>query len=135
MTDEERLETAVIAALLAGGRSLDWLGSALTVAAAVLLLAGLDARELALAIVLVGIAGKYLATRVAFDALLFAVAAERALATEPFDAAMTHLGLMVPGKTGRPWIERCRGARRLLRLQAAAVALQCALAAAAGIAS
>jgi hypothetical protein len=135
MNDQERLETAVIAALLAGGRSVDWLATALTVAAATLLLAGLGAPALEVAIVLVGIAGKYLATRVAFDARLFEIAAERALATEPFDAAMTCLGLLAPAKTGRPWIDRCRGARRLLRLQAAAVTLQCALAAAAVVAS
>jgi len=134
MTGEERLETAIVAALLAGGRSLDWLSTALTVAGATLLLAGLGERGLEVAIVLVGIAAKYLATRVALDARLFQIAAERALATAPFDTAMTRLGLLATAKTGRAWIARCRGARRLLQLQAAAVALQCALAAA-GIAS
>jgi len=128
MSDQERLETAVTAALLARGRSLDWLSTALTVAAAALLLAGLGAAKLEAAIVLVGIGAKYLGTRVAFDARLFEIAAERALAIEPFDAAMTRLRLIPPSKTGRPWADRCRGARRLLRLQAAAVALQCALA-------
>jgi len=135
MNDAERLEASIVAALLAGGSRLDWLGTALTVAAAGLLLAGIGGRAPEAGIVVLGIAAKYLALRVAFDARLFALAAERALATEPFDAAMTRLGLLAPPKTGRAWADRCRGARRLLRLQAAAVAAQCGLAAAAAITS
>ncbi|HTO46826.1 MAG TPA: hypothetical protein VML91_04240 [Burkholderiales bacterium] len=128
MNDQERLETAVTAALLARGRSLDWLSTALTAVAAALLLAGLGAAKLEAAIVLVGIGAKYLAGRVALDARLFEIVAERSLATESFDAAMTRLGLLPSAKTGRPWADRCRGATRLFRLQAVTVALQCMLA-------
>lgn len=70
-----------------------------------------------------GIAQGWLALRVGFDARLFArLAGQPDLAA--FDAAMTDLGLMPPAKAGRPVVQRFRGARRLLHLQAGVLLAQ-----------
>lgn len=128
MSDAERLQTLVTARLLAEGRSLDALGIGLTVAAALVLFAGTDLATPAIGTVLMGLVAKYLGTRVAFDARLFADASSRGLSTAAFDDAMRALGLLPDEKAGRDWTARCRSARQLLTLQAVAVALQCAFA-------
>lgn len=69
----------------------------------------------------------WLASRVALDADLFDALASRDTDLAGFDRAMLGLGLMPPGKAGRPLDARIRGAFRLLGLQALTLGLQVAL--------
>ncbi len=131
MNDDERLATLITGRLLDAARGVAWLSTGLTVAAAVLLLSA-GFRVPLLGVLGLGVVATYLGFRVAFDARLFLDASERSLSAEAFDRAMTQLRLLAADKTGRSWSERCRAARGLLVAQAAAVMLQCALAAAAG---
>ncbi|WP_342361026.1 hypothetical protein [Terrarubrum flagellatum] len=117
---------SITAALLARGRMIH--GAAMGVTAATLVIAlltgGVSARlslaSLAAAAVFFCAALEFwLAARVAFDAELFAALARRN-DLAGFDRAMTTLGLMKSGKTGRAMAERAQGARRLLRMQALA---------------
>lgn len=84
------------------------------------------AAVIALAQIGLVVAGLVVGARTALDADLF-----RALARSPdpagFDAAMLILRLMPPDKAGRPVGARVAGLMRLLRWQAACVALQLAL--------
>lgn len=122
-------EAQVIAALLRQGRLLDRLSGALLLTGVVfglgqLLLKRADPllAAVCLALVLAGLVQKYLALRVAFDAELFARLESLSLAE--LDAALLGLGLLAPGRAGRPLTERSRGALRLLRRQALCVAGQ-----------
>lgn len=69
----------------------------------------------------------WLASRVALDAELFDALAARHSDLAGFDRAMLGLGLMPPGKAGRPLDARIRGAFRLLKLQALTLGLQVAV--------
>lgn len=84
--------------------------------------------SIVLAVIVLGLAQRYFALRVAFDAELFA-----ALEHDPkldakrmreFDQAMQSLELLPPDKGGRPWVERCRGALKLLNRQISIAVLQ-----------
>jgi hypothetical protein len=83
-------------------------------------------------LILLGVAQKYWALRVAFDAELFAAMAkaggELERNTQAMDRALVDLGLLPAARADRPWAERCRGALRLLRIQAVLCALQLLLA-------
>ena len=84
----------------------------------------------ALAALLAACGERVLAVRIAFDARLFAWLAaqpEGGAATGAMDAALVGWGLMPAGKAGRPLAERLHGARRLLRLHGAVVAVQAVL--------
>lgn len=130
---------ATVASLLRRGKSLDVLSGYLTAVGlawgliqwplgAGSLVGGL----LAVILVLAGLAQKYWALRVAFDADLFSHLAERAAdlpaRTADLDQALIALGLLPATRAGRPWPQRCRGALSLLRTQATVVAFQAALA-------
>jgi hypothetical protein len=128
MSPGERTVVAITAALLGRGRAIDLLSSTLTVIAASFVLLHLFrpdtgpattfvATGIAIAIVLLGLAAKYLAVRVAFDAALLQRCAAECMPVAEFDAAMRAMNLLPASKTGRGWIERCRGARRLLMIQ------------------
>jgi len=137
MTDDAAARTAIATAatLLDRGRGIDRLSRALTVTA----LAGLAALAvlstakpvlawaLALA-VLAGAAELYFGFRTGFDAALLHRLAEEAKKGSAdlaaLDAALARLGLMPPGKQGRPLEPRLAGALRLLRRQIAAALLQ-----------
>ena len=140
----ERDLAAVAAALLAEGRRVDGLSRPLTVVA----LAGcvlaaafvgrpplLLSASLGLAAVC-GLAELYLAIRVGFDAVLFErlAAATDGLDLTGLDRALSLLGLVPPGKTGRPMAERIAGARRLLGWQGRLLGAQALLLLAAGFA-
>ena len=79
------------------------------------------------AIVVLAAVEFWLASRVALDADLFDALAARHTDLAGFDRAMRGLGLMPPGKTGRPLDARIRGAFRLLKLQALTLGLQIAV--------
>jgi len=117
---------AVCAALLAQGQRIDALSRLLTVGA--LLLAPF-APQNALAglglVVAAGILQLYLAIRVGFDAALFGRLADMT-DLAGMDAALLQLALIPAAKAGRSLAPRLAGARRLLRGQRLALALQLA---------
>lgn len=134
MNSTDRAILSITSALLDRGRTLDALSSALTVVAALSLLLGaigakavttpVTATGFALAIVGLGLAAKYLAVRVAFDAALLRRCAADQTPVAEFDAAMRAINLLPAVKTGRSWLDRCQGARRLLKLQAVVLLAQ-----------
>lgn len=125
-----------MAALLAQGRQLHALS--LLLLAAALLLAALPAVAVATAtpgalpLALSFVAGLlqcYYALRVDFDARLFQAASEdedSARAAQRLDASLLALGLLKPGREGRDWPARWRGARGLMVRQAIALSVQTA---------
>ena len=131
MSDASRDLLFVTAALLDQGRTVDRLSCGLTVAA-IAILAILPALTphlqwtqpaFAAVAVAAGFAQTWFAIRVGFDAALF----HRLAGTGDFaaiDAALAALGLVPPGKAGRPGEARVAGARRLFRFQILALAVQ-----------
>ena len=79
------------------------------------------------AAVLVGLVGLTLAARVAFDADLFERLGRVALDLQSLDQALAKLRLAPAAKLGRSLEARLPGARRLIRLQLAALLSQLAL--------
>lgn len=133
------MELQLVAMLLRQGRSLDHLSSGLSLLAlgvgltiALLEMPSPCTAALATGIVLLGLAQKYWAMRVAFDAELFALLAADASRLErrtlALDQALASLGLQPANNVGRPWSERSRGALRLLRTQSLLLATQVLLA-------
>jgi hypothetical protein len=133
------MQLYTVACLLRRGKTLDGLSSALSVLALLIGLApllGAVAQPLAAVLctllVLLGLAEKYWALRVALDTELFQHLADDAeqLArrTVDLDQALARLGLQPPNTTARSWDERSRGALRLLRLQALSLLAQLVLA-------
>lgn len=120
-----------MAALLAQGRQLRAL-SLLLLAAALLALVLPDASAPAWPLALslgAGLLQCYYALRVDFDARLFQAASEdedSARAARRLDASLLALGLLKPGRDGRNWSARWRGARGLMVRQALSLALQAA---------
>ncbi|MEO6675821.1 MAG: hypothetical protein ABIO21_00475 [Pseudomonas sp.] len=123
------MELQVVASLLRRGRSLDQLSTGLTLLGLLfgllqLLLITPVALGLSLSawLIVLGLLQKYWAFRVAFDADLFALVARDADAlpdrTQALDHALQSLGLQPANRAGRPWVERQRGALKLLRNQA-----------------
>jgi hypothetical protein len=124
-----------MAALMHQGRRVDALSRLLAAGAiAWLLLATLGCRDQApLAFVAIGaslaagLVQAWYATRVDFDARLFAALVSRAdteATAAQLDATLLELGLVDRAASGRDWAARWHGARRLLRRQAACLALQ-----------
>ena len=110
MTAEERAHVLVTARLLRAAASIPWLAAGLTVVAAL---------QTAIAAIVLGVIALYYAIRVSFDAKLFDdIAAER-LTTSQLDTALE-------AKRERDWIDRSRGAKRLLLKAAIALIAQLA---------
>jgi hypothetical protein len=135
----DRLALAVAASLLEQGRVIDGLSRLVTALAVVgtpilaTLLSPL-AMGLPLVVIALGLLQTWLASRVGFDAALFSrLAASPGASTEAFDRVMTHIGLLPPGKAGRPWDLRIAGARRLMAWQAVAMLAQVGVAMAAAV--
>lgn len=133
------MQLTLVAALLRRGRGLDLLSNALTLLALAYGLAPLLGAPPSAAsgvlcglLVMLGLAQKYWAIRVALDAELFTRLAEdlgRLVSrTTELDQALLQLGLQKAAPAMRGWDERCRGALRLLRLQAAWLVAQLLLA-------
>ncbi|MFK8330032.1 hypothetical protein M2D63_008465 [Pseudomonas sp. BJa5] len=129
------MELHCVASLLRRGRSLDQLSTGLTLLGVVLGLVPCWlgafnpwALTVACALLLLGLAEKYWALRVAFDADLFQRLADSPSAlnenTRALDNALAALGLQPATGTQRPWRDRSRGALNLLRRQALLLAAQ-----------
>ena len=124
-----KMSLRVLLGFLRAGRVLDHGSSVLLLGG---LLAGLlqsgRAGALALGSALVlGLLAKYLAWRVALDAEFFALLLEQPGHEAAFDQALaTFLGRPAPAET-RTLASRWQGARRLVRWQAALVAMQALL--------
>ena len=80
-----------------------------------------------IAVVLLGAVEFWLAGRVALDAELFDTIAAKGADLEGFDRAMLALGLMPAHRANRALGLRIRGALRLIKLQALALAAQVAV--------
>lgn len=123
MTDVELAEVRVTADFLRAVGRVDWLSTGLTLFAIVA--AFLRANVIvAIAALIVGLAAKFYAFRIAFDARLFERAASGTLDADGIDRALESLSLRKAGASARPWSDRCRGAMRLARMFAAIVFVQ-----------
>ena len=121
----EREQVAVTAHLLDQGRLIH--GAALVLmAVATIAVLITPANPWALGVLIIGLIELTLAIRVSFDAALFHRIAATGDAIH-LDQAMNELTLMPTEKAGRPWLDRCHGARRLLTGQALALTAQCVL--------
>lgn len=132
--DLTRQSLLAAAALLEQGSRLDALSRGLTIAAFAGLIALPGHVPGTVLLVLCGIAAAglialYFAVRVGLDAALFRQMADADVTA--FDAAMVAIGLLPEARTGRPVEARIGGARRLFHRQAAALASQLGLTAAA----
>lgn len=133
------MQLALVAGLLRRGRGLDLLSNALTLLALAYGLAPLlgtpgsaPSAVVCGLLVMLGLAQKYWAIRVALDAELFARLAgdptRLAMHTTDLDQALHGLGLQATDAPPRDWLQRSRAAVRLLRLQAAWLVAQLLLA-------
>ena len=136
MTSNMHLQ--LVAILLRRGIALDHLSSVLTLLALLIGLAPILAITIeplalvtAILIVLLGLAEKYWAQRVAIDVELFNVLTRQAHDYETtisnLDRALDELGLAPAPTISRSLSERSRGALRLLRWQAIYLGAQCLL--------
>ncbi|MBF8163940.1 hypothetical protein [Ectopseudomonas hydrolytica] len=125
----------LVAALLRRGRSLDHFSSALSLVAVIFGLApwlgaapSLMLALLCAALLILGLAEKYWALRVALDAELFQRLAEAGeqldSQTHALDQALQKLGLQNAQLARRDWSLRAQGALGLLRKQALCLLLQ-----------
>jgi len=115
----------LVADALAAAGAIDTLSTSFTVIAAAGLAAafwhpvGTLATALFATVVLLGLAAKWMAVRVRFDATVFAalVAAVQnsGFRTEHLDRALRGVGMLPSSKEGRDWDTRCRGALSLMR--------------------
>ena len=122
MTDEDRADCAVCAALLHASRVWEHLALAATLLGAVA--ASLPVPRVAVLIGLAVLAAleRYLAVRVAIDARLFDRLADGRLGDLPrLDGALQRVLAVPASKAGRALAPRIAGARRLARLHLAAV--------------
>jgi hypothetical protein len=119
MTPAERAEIIVTARLLEAAKSLDLLSTGLSLVSAAIVLLGKPHRTAAIACIVCGIVAKFYSVRIALDARLFGDVVTETLTMSDLDAAFAK-------KSGRGWIERCRGAKRLVVTCAIATAAQCA---------
>ena len=108
MTDEERAHVLVTARLLRAAASLSGLAVGLTIVAAF---------QAAIAAIVIGVVAIYYCFRVSFDAKLFDDIAAGRLTTAQLDHALG-------AKRERDWIDRSRGAKRLVIQAAIAVIAQ-----------
>ena len=133
------MQLTLVAGLLRRGRGLDLLSNALTLLALAYGLAPLLGAPPSAAsavvcglLVMLGLAQKYWAIRVALDAELFARLAgdiaRLAMHTTDLDQALHSLGLQPTDAAPRDWLQRSHAALRLLRLQAAWLVAQLLLA-------
>ncbi|QXI37885.1 hypothetical protein [Pseudomonas xantholysinigenes] len=128
----------VVASLLARGRQLERLSDGITLLALACSLApllGLPLHPLAhllcAALLLIGLAHKYWAIRVALDAELFArlgASSDLPADTQALDHALVELRLKPSASDARDWPTRSQGALALLRRQALCLTVQVVLA-------
>jgi hypothetical protein len=120
VTSAERGEVLVTARMLEAAGKVDVLSTGITLLAVASLFFASPHHVAALAAIVLGIAAKLYAVRIAFDARLLADVAAGTLTTLDLDAAF-------PEKSERSWTMRCRGAKRLVVVFGVVVILQCAV--------
>ncbi len=124
MTDVELAEVRVTSDFLRAVGRVDWLSSGMTLVA-IATAAFLRVNMIvAIAAIAIGLAAKFYAFRIAFDARLFERAATGALDAHGIDGALEALSLRKAGASERPWSDRCRGAMRLTRVFGLIVVVQ-----------
>jgi hypothetical protein len=112
MPGDDRMACAACGARIAGQERLAWLSLAVTAVALVALLQTRSAWWVPA--VLLGVAERYVAARLAVDRALFAhLAREGDLAQ--LDAALVTLGMIDPARGGRPLADRLAGVRAWLQ--------------------
>lgn len=127
---DERITCTAVAAWLHAQRVVGHLALVLTVAAVLVLLAGRGSFMtvlLAAGVLVLSLAERYLALRLAFDRDLFAAWGRGALDGAGIDAALVRLHLAAPLATTRPLDARIAGALRLQRRHLIVVIAQAAL--------
>jgi hypothetical protein len=124
LTAEERAQVLLTARLLRAALRIDWLTTGLTLLACTALSFFGANRIAAIVVIALGLIAKLFAVRISFDASLFEDAASGSLTLSDLDTALGALTLAPPAKAGRPWIDRCRGAKRLVYFLAAAACTQ-----------
>lgn len=111
MTDEERAHVLVTARLLRAAAMLSGLAVGVTIVAAF---------QIAIAAIVLGAVAIYYCFRVSFDARLFDDIAAGRLTTAQLDAALGR----AEAHPTRDWLDRSRGAKRLILKSAIAVIAQ-----------
>jgi hypothetical protein len=124
LTAEERAQVLVTARLLRAALRIDWLTTGLTLLACAALTVSAANRIAAIVVIALGLIAKLFAIRISFDASLFEDAASGTLTASDLDTALGALTLAPPAKAGRPWLDRCRGAKRLVYFLATAACTQ-----------
>jgi len=133
VTPEERAEARLTSEMLGAAGRTDLVSAGLTLLAAAALLFGVGWRPAAIAALALGLAGRYFGFRVALDRRLFGEIADGRLELSGLDAALRSMSGGAKGNEPRSIADRCRGARRLLALQAWVVVAQVAATAAAAL--
>ncbi len=124
MNPDERAQIRVTVALLRAAEKTYWLSAGLVVLTGASIVFGRGNRAAAIGAVAVGLVATYYWIRIAFDArLLDHILAERLTASD-VDQALAAMSLARADRAGRPWTDRCRGAKRLVAIYTAAVAAQ-----------
>jgi len=118
MTAEDRGLVLVTARMLEAAMKVDLLTTGLTLIATASLLVASPHRIEAIVAIALGLAAKFYAVRIAFDARLLDDIATGSLFSSDLDTAF-------PTKAGRSWDARCRGARRLVVVFVVLVVAQC----------
>ena len=118
MTPEERAEAGITAEMLGAGGRTDLISVGLTLLAAAALLFGFGWQPASIATLALGLVGRYFGFRIGLDRRLFDELAEGRLEVADLDAALRSITGGKAGTAARSIADRCRGARRLLALQA-----------------
>lgn len=126
MTPEERAEARVTAEMLGAAGRTDLISAGLTLLAAAALLFDLGWQSASIATLALGLGGRYFGFRVGLDRRLFDELAEGRLEVADLDAALRSITGGKAGGAARSIADRCRGARRLLAMQAWVVVAQLA---------
>lgn len=123
MNADERAAVVVTSRLMRAASRLDWLSTGLTIVASAAIVLT-SPHPYAAAVVILGIVAKFYFVRIALDARLLEDVAAETLSTAALDQVLVSLGFVPPHRTGRPWSDRCRGARRLVVIASLITAAQ-----------
>jgi hypothetical protein len=123
---EERAEARLTAEMLGAAGRTDLVSAGLTLLVAAALTFSLGWQPASIAALALGLAGRYFGFRVGLDRRLFGEIAEGRLELADLDAALRSMSGGAKGNAPRSIADRCRGARRLLAMQACVVVAQLA---------
>lgn len=126
MTPEERAEARLTSGMLGAAGTTDLISAGLTLLAAAALLFDFGWLPASIAALALGLAARYFGFRVALDGRLFGEIADGRLELSDLDAALRSMSSGAKGNEPRSVADRCRGARRLLTMQAWVIVAQLA---------